>query len=661
MGGSWTQWLECAMAFGVYMFCILLGQEFLYAFVRLLPKRSKVFSRAAPICTWVASLVLWQGMALHIPSVDFVHTLRMHACLTGLSAGSIFIPRLLRLRQAPVNLILFLSLLSGVICIPLGAIIFFLNPDKPMLTRGLAVAWASLAALGGLGLWFLSTRAAFPLFSKTCFLLLWLALGPALLRAAPILLGAQGPGSAPSLIFITADAFRADYASTYGGHVPTPNLTRLAESGALFERCYALAPWTQPSLCGLFSSKYPPGFSAPFRKETGRRAALYHRMPQYWQDEFANGFIRRLSKGAGPTGPMRSLAVVANPVMDPHHWLLDQFDDVVILETIEVVQRGTFDLTPLLQETLAGPLPSIRKATTIDSTLSALQHTLAFMERYRSRPFFLWVHFMDPHGPYEPPKRFALPEDHISEEPDENGRPKRGGRIHAARYAGEIRYVDWALGEILDRYEKLGMDEHTYLCFSSDHGEEFLDHGGWEHCTSLYEELLHVPLAFSGPSILSQTISQPVSMIHILPTFARLLLATPSEEWQGCSLGPMLCKAEPHPPQAPCFAQANFPTQRNPDPKQMVVQGRLKLICNVLKDGEELYDLVHDPDEQHPIPPGQIESYPELKAELKAWAASFPALFVDHFDSDDSLTGDLQTEALMNDLYALGYVGGDSP
>ncbi|MGB1699868.1 MAG: sulfatase, partial [Nannocystaceae bacterium] len=144
-----------------------------------------------------------------------------------------------------------------------------------------------------------------------------------------------------------------------------------------------------------------------------------------------------------------------------------------------------------------------------------------------SSPRFAWVHYLDPHHPYEanPP---ATPESAAPE-----------------RYFSEIQRVDEELARVLDRLEAFGRRSNTLIIITGDHGEEFRDHGGLQHGTTLYDELMRVPLVFDVPDPAAQSrgrrhIATPVSLVDIVPTLLDLLGVSASATLDGRTLAPVL-------------------------------------------------------------------------------------------------------------------------
>src|SRR6185436_16460641 len=142
--------------------------------------------------------------------------------------------------------------------------------------------------------------------------------------------------------------------------------------------------------------------------------------------------------------------------------------------------------------------------------IDVAERAIDLLDRLGDRPFFLFLHFYDPHWHYDPPETTRR----LFERPYQGtitgvwGDFSKRKEVTAADrdhlidlYDGEIRYVDDELGRVLDHLRKRGLDGGTLLVVTSDHGEEFREHGAWEPQRTLYEEVTRIPLMFRGPGV----------------------------------------------------------------------------------------------------------------------------------------------------------------
>ena len=466
------------------------------------------------------------------------------------------------------------------------------------------------------------------------------------------------PGEArPNLVFIVSDTLRADYMGVYGGAAPTPNLARLAEGGTLFERSYSLAPWTMPSMTGMFSSTYPPGLTPEVD-----RGLWVNQLWQYEAVHAEEGIATKMRQAGYVTGALTSNAFL--PVIPG---LLVGFDVRVSAHPILLMRAGTLQHFPFLQDALGAVFPGLAPLRPHNTTLDMTRYTEAFLRRHRDEPFYLWVHYIDPHAPYDPPAMYRTGEGpwpffYPYSGGEQWGVPILGQNFEItpvdrpyvqSLYEGEIQYVDEYVGRVVAMLTELGLDENTYVVFTSDHGEELWDHGQWGHGQSLHEELVRVPLIFSGPNIMPQRISYPVSAIDLTPTLADLVGVSPAAAWRGASLEPRLRGQLFDAAYQPIFAQATS-NKAWPHPQQMVVLGSYKLVrgSGAEADGVVLYDLEGDPRETKDIAEAEPARTAAMKGLILAWLDSFESSFA----ADDSGVDDGVKDTVLEGLRGMGYL-----
>jgi arylsulfatase A-like enzyme len=307
----------------------------------------------------------------------------------------------------------------------------------------------------------------------------WVALALALALASAASLAAAADLPRPNILILTIDTLRADHMSAYGYHRETsPNLDRLMRAGALFTEARTVEPLTAPGLCAMLTSSHPHENGAT-RNGLRMRAGLPS-LPKLLREE---GY--------------RTAAIVSNwTLRDKITGLAEHFDDYD-----EVLKRKRW----------FGLVSGEAGAESV--TKAALRH----LERLavEDRPFFLWVHYIDPHAPYRKHTAFL----------DDLGIEKKRGEISKSdRYDTEIAYTDRFVAELLERLEELGLTDDTIIGFTSDHGESLGEHSYWGHGRHLYEPTLHIPMALVWPGrIEPQTVAAPALNIDLAPTIAGLL------------------------------------------------------------------------------------------------------------------------------------------
>lgn len=296
--------------------------------------------------------------------------------------------------------------------------------------------------------------------------------------ASAIVSGCQPAAPTPppvdAVVVVVVDTLRADALGAYGAaEAVTPTMDALAEGGTLFERCLATSSWTWPSTASLLTGKLPP----------------------------EHGLIGKDGSSISPDVPSvaaafqsagwATAAFVANPIMDAELGFGRGFDR----------WEGTDD--------------------SWDEAAVPLERATAWLaERQPGEPFFLYVHLVEPHSPYRPSAESAVALDLPAPPSEEDlgavtraynlmikGAPYDQGAIddfvdwRRRCYAAEVRDADLAIGELLEVLRRRGPLDRTLLAVTSDHGEEFLEHGLMGHGGQLYPESVHVPLILTGPGI----------------------------------------------------------------------------------------------------------------------------------------------------------------
>jgi len=391
----------------------------------------------------------------------------------------------------------------------------------------------------------------------------------------------------PNLLLVTIDTLRADHCSAYGyGRATTPRLDRLASEGALVETAYAPIPVTGPSHTSLMTGLYP--------RATGvvqNGLVLGEAPPTLAGLLSARGYSTAAVVSAFPLNRRFGLArgfqhyddefLRSEASMPDERW-----DGQVIDQAYD--RRGD---------------------ATTDRALAWLA------SRPSQQPFFLWVHYFDPHSPYEAPAGNEVP-------------PSRGSAAEpepmVAAYDNEIRFADGQLGRLLDALEGQGLGRNTLVVVTSDHGEGLGQHGVSEHGPVVYEEAVRVPLVFrwSGELPAGQRLKQVAQLIDVLPSVLDLLLPGGGPAVQGHSLADRL-KGRPNADAAvpPVFLQREFEDQAG-DNLFAVRDGDHKYIETRESAGvarREFYDLQLDPQELRSLDGEPSETWRPLAQRLRGW------------------------------------------
>ena len=397
----------------------------------------------------------------------------------------------------------------------------------------------------------------------------------------------EPPAGCPDVVFVTLDAWRADaFGPGNDGESLTPNIDRFAENAFVFGYARTQASWTLPSFATIFTSQYPAVHEAAAHRPLGTS------QPTLAELLAARGYDTR--------------AVAANELCLPFTGVARGFRDYQYWNMAGWLKAvGYYDTNLFFPAFRKGREEKRDSRITTVLTDAALER----LERRRGRPFFLWLHYLDPHAPYWPPPEYVDAATLERAERDERaGRAK--GRLRRENYYGEVRYVDDDLGRILRVLERR---PNTVVIISSDHGEEFFEHGAVDHGHTVYEELLRVPLIAKFPGYGSGYIDTPVDAIDLAPTILDYLGVGIPASMQGRSLLPVIAGLGR---ERPSFAG---PTQLKGSSKEAIYYKGNKLIYDYkYRDAASWYALADDPGERRPRPPADAAAV-ELWGLLTDW------------------------------------------
>jgi len=349
----------------------------------------------------------------------------------------------------------------------------------------------------------------------------------------------------PSLLLVTIDTLRADHVGVYGAAgARTPTLDRLAAEGTRFETAIASAPLTLPSHASILTGLYPPHHGVRYNGVSRLQPSFQTLTEQLRDAGYATG------------------AVVGSYVLAGKYGLdqgFDHYDD-------DTQSRGN---------------PAERPASEVTDA------ALAWLEG-AERPFFLWVHYYDPHERYAPPPPFAT-------------------RFAGRPYDGEIAYVDSELGRLLESLGARGALDETLIAVTSDHGESLGEHAELAHSYSLYDAVLAVPLVFRGPGVpRARVVKGVVRSVDVAPTLSSLLGLAPLAGSDGMDLSPLWGDSSPP---SDRFAFAETLATRLEHGWSPLFAIRTRSHHYVRAPRPELYDLASDPGELS----NQLEIQPEAR------------------------------------------------
>lgn len=406
------------------------------------------------------------------------------------------------------------------------------------------------------------------------------------------LTAAAGP-ERPNIVLISIDTLRADRLGCYGyAGAQTPAIDALASSGVLFENAYAQVPMTRPSHASILTGLYP----------------FEHRIRDNFSLPLAGDIptLATVLKGAGYTTA--------------------GFPGSVLLSSQSGLQRG-FDyyLDNFAPGKQTNPefFSSFQKNAESVSTAA-----IKWVEENQARPFFLFVHFYDPHTEYSPPEPYR-------------------SRFPQRPYDGEVAYTDEHVGRLLGTLERLALRQRTLVVLCSDHGEGLGQHGEEEHLFFVYNSTLRIPLIFSWPGHFGavQRSRAQARAIDIMPTLLTLVGVGAPTRVSGIDLGPALRGGTLAAP--PSYAETLFPKLHfGWSDLRSVIDGNWKFIR---APRNELYHLATDPGEEKNLYDARTEDVRRLSGLLDS-------IYVgrDTEESRASVPGDA---AELEALAQLGYTG----
>lgn len=404
--------------------------------------------------------------------------------------------------------------------------------------------------------------------------------------AVGCLLGCSGAETARPrhVLLVVVDTLRADRLGSYGAaEDASPNLDGFARAARVFERCSAHAADTRFSVASLMT-----GF-LPHETRILERRGLPAGVTTWAEVLREHGF--------------RSEAVVSNYVLRRGRGFeqgFDRYDDE--LEEKELVRRS----------------PERTAARTTDRAIERLEALAS------GPPFFLWVHYQDPHGPYTPPSEMVRDGPPGAPVPPSGSLSGRGGiptyqelaglsdpGAYVRRYEGEVRHADRELRRLFDALDRLGLRDDTLIVFTSDHGEGLGEHAYYfAHGEYLYEHQIHVPLLLAWGDRLRGREARPVQHLDVLPTVLRML-GIPSDGLPGHDL-----LADPR--EREILSVMRSPLVED-EWKFSLVRGDWKLIHTPLGERSELYALDADPGEREDLAarPGHRARRDRMRADLE--------------------------------------------
>lgn len=645
-GTEGAAWAAVAGVWAVAALVVFLaGLAARWAVVRLVRR-----GPAAPLAGLVGMAALWAALDFLVADATVLVAAKAVLAPVVLAVLGISMRLLFGMPYRVSGVAGITALVGGIGTHEAAARYFLLEENRAETALTLSLWWMLLVGLTG-ALLMAFPRKGYRWYRASVAVLLAVAL-PAGLLVVPGL-PVREDGIQQSLLLVTIDALRADYCSVYGGDNPTPNIDALARRGVVFDQAYVTAPWTLPSVYSMFASDYSPlWLPGQDFKEWGNRV----RTAFYDLHEPTLAELYREKE-------YRTAAIIGNSLLYDRKRLLRGFDEIYGLPIQVGETHNPCEGMPLLGPALEQVWPELGRAWPLDSTRRITAYAQRFLQEQRGGPYFLWIHYMDPHDPYNPPDAYRdVPTEYAFFPPDppvhmwdpapkdpDWVKPENKIVIDAERlYAAEVRYVDDMLARVFNV-----VSPSTWVVLGADHGEEFFEHGRMSHRNTFYEESIHVPLIVAGPEAAPGRVGTPVSYVDLLPTLAGLTGLDAPDYWRGKSLEAFVTGPECESWDRPCFAGANDASVV--PPSVMVVEGNMKLILNLADGSVELYDLAEDPREKNNLAADGLPAEAEaLKAKAADWARSVTER---HRKCDETPPPDTeQSEELRRQFEALGYL-----
>ncbi len=454
-----------------------------------------------------------------------------------------------------------------------------------------------------------------------------------------------------NVILIIADACRADGLGIYGGKNQTPNLDQLAQQGIWFKKAFSNASWTLPSIASLFSSQYPgvyrfgPGVfiispNAYLLAERFRDYGYYTiGLISNWGVSYRGGYLQGFEK-----------------VYLHHH-------------KVRLHRQFCFLPASLFWQRFI--LKNFGLKLFPDTSRILTERAIKFLKKAK-QPFFLYLHYMDPHDPYDPPQKYL------------SGLENYKGHIHPPYgwgtaddifhqeiinkvlkqkvekddqesqeyirqlYLAEVRYLDFQVGQLVQTLKEQGLDKNTLLVFTSDHGEEFWEHGANQHGGTPYQELLKVPLIFWGAGLTPQQVDFPVYLIDLTPTLCELVGIPSFPKDQGRNLWKII-QENKKPKPILHFAEGGFGERI-----YSLQDQEFKLIYKPKREKYEFYNLKIDPLEKKDLYSPTLPEFISLKNALFRQLEEIQRIQQENVKKLQISPS--QKEAIKQRLRSLGYI-----
>jgi arylsulfatase len=338
----------------------------------------------------------------------------------------------------------------------------------------------------------------------------------------------------PNIVLIVVDTLRADAAVEAMARGDGPQgFARLARDGVVFERAYSQSSWTRPSIATILTAQYPSVHGTEHKMDV-----LSDRVDTLAEVLKRQGYW--------------TAAVTTNINVAPIFNFQQGFDEFAYLEPSFYFGASDSATKLAIYKGLRVGREKVSTSMWVENYYQDAAvvgaHVGDWLASQPPEPFFLFVHYMDPHDPY-----FEFPYNGrgVARVSSPNPPAERATELHDL-YREDVRYLDGYLEALLDQLRERGLYDRSIIALTADHGEEFQEHGGWWHGTSLYEEQVHVPLVIKRAAEPDggKRRTDLARSLDIAPTLVAAAGATPAAGFQGIDLfsttveGPLLAEED---------------------------------------------------------------------------------------------------------------------
>ena len=445
---------------------------------------------------------------------------------------------------------------------------------------------------------------------------------------------ARGGSQPPNVVVVVVDTLRADHlgAYGYGGHT-SPRFDAFARDAIRFDDAFAQASWTRPSFASILTGRYPSSHRTMYKPDVLPDAVTT--LPEALQGRgyTTAGFVTNFN-----VAPYFNFG----QGFDEYHYL----EPELVLWANDTASRLTlYSIVRLVSERFLSK--NLKVDNYYQDAEAVGQAVDSWLDRKPAGPFFLFAGYMDPHDPY-----FAHPYDGTAVARVAMPHPSRSQAERLlGLYDGEIRFWDRHFGRLIESLKRRGLYEDTLIVVTSDHGEEFADHGGFWHGTTLYDEQVRIPLVvrLPGGEQSGTTTSDWVRHVDVAPTILRFAGGRAPEGMQG---GDLFTAGR-----RPVFAEEDHEGNRLMSVRVPGQDGQSDYKLILANEGNprglsptELYDVARDPREARDLARAEGERVAATRRVLDQSARASARGAVD-----------AQTHALDDNaaarLRSLGYAG----